>query len=47
MVDNAEIVRYVNPNVAVNYRLSVKDHLSPAKIHISCGQFGDGGGNLP
>lgn len=45
MLDNVEIVHYVKPNVAVNYRLSVKDHSSPAKIHISRRQFGDRGGN--
>lgn len=47
MLDKVEIVHYVKPNVAVNYRLSVKDHSSPAKIHISGCQFGDGGGNIP
>lgn len=47
MADNVEMVHYVKPNVAVNYRLSVKDHLSPAKIHTSGRQFRDGGGNTP
>lgn len=47
MLDKVEIVHYVKPNVAVNYRLSVKDQSSPAKIHISGRQFGDGGGNVP
>lgn len=47
MLDNVEIVHYVKPNIAVNYRLSVKDHLSPAKIHINGHQFGDRAGNIP
>lgn len=47
MLDNVEIVHYVKPNIAVNYRLSVKDHSSPAKIHINSHQFGDGRGNIP
>lgn len=47
MLDSVEIVHYVKPNIAVNYRLSVKDHSSPAEIHINGHQFGDGGGNIP
>jgi len=46
MLDKVEIVHYVKPNVAVNYRLSVRDHSSPAKTHIGSHQFGDGGGNI-